>query len=216
MALKSQLLMLLISGVLSLTEKGLWISEPIKNISCLEKEKIDWLYISGFINNGTIDNSAQRNLELTKLIQSKRRLFINPTMKLHENLIAMNLCNELIKPLNERFHLYIAVYNNTISWSITNRINREFIKKLYRAILDASHCFESVSFISRRTDWEDLFGDNFTEFKESVLIWNRSDVKSCDKSGFDSFGGWNRPDGIIFAHHKYLCNNYYDESCFVT
>ena len=193
--------------------QGAWLNEPIQNPYCLIDNDISWLYVRGLLSNGNIDNNAIKTLNETKALRLDRRIYINPTMKLNPEVIAEKLCNELIKGLNEKFHIYVTALYDPNNWSNDPPKNIMFIEKLRDEIVGRKECFGSVNILSRKFDWEKLFGREYTQFSSRVLIWHRTDGDTCDPSKFVPFGGWKRVDGIVYKHNTPLCGNNIDISC---
>eukprot|EP00826_Nyctotherus_ovalis_P013867 TRINITY_DN1380_c0_g2_i6.p1 TRINITY_DN1380_c0_g2~~TRINITY_DN1380_c0_g2_i6.p1 ORF type:complete len:212 (-),score=51.01 TRINITY_DN1380_c0_g2_i6:168-803(-) len=206
-------LLILVIIPLAVAEEGVWLSESLNDPFCLIDNKISWLYVRGFLSSGNVDKNAVKTLNETQELRLDRRIYINPTIKVPPEVIAEKLCNEVIKGLNERFHIYISALQETSQWSPAITKNRVYIEKLRDAIVKRSNCYKSVNILSRKLDWEKLFGRDYKAFSNRVLIWDRVDGNTCDRSKYVPFGGWRFVDGIIYKHNTVLCGNRCDISC---
>ena len=206
-------LLVFFAVVSSQTQDGVWIYEKISDPICFYNNNFNWLYIRVFLSSGLIDPNAQGNLNKTKNIGLNRRLYINPTMKIGPKETLDAICNKVIKGLNEKFHLYISIYADFKFWSKDITKNREYIEKLQHFMGTQPECYKTLNIISRKKDWESVFGANYLAFSNRVLIWDKTGAKTCDQSGFEPFGGWRRADGIIYLHDKKVCDNKCDVSC---
>lgn len=206
-------MMLLASWVIGDTQEGAWVSTAFNKPECFIDNGISWLYVRGFMSNGNIDPYARDTLIGTQELRLDRRIYIDPNMRMSPKTIASKLCNEVIKGLDEQFHVYISALYDPYSWSQDVTLNRKYIEELRNAITAETSCFKSVNILSRKFDWEKLFGKDYTEFSRKVLIWDKTDGNTCDKSKFAAFGGWKKPDGIVYKHNTVLCDIKCDVSC---
>ncbi len=195
------------------TENGVWISEPIKNQFCFYDQGYTWMYIRAYTSTGTIDKSARQNLIDTQPYLANRRLYINPTMKVAPENIIGKICSDVIKGLNEKFHVYVAVYADTNTWTNDKAKNRAFMEKLRESMEKQPECYRTINVISRKFDWEKVFGEDYTEFSKRILIWDKTSGKGCSRDDFVPFGGWVKPDGIVFNHNVKVCENTCDVNC---
>ena len=207
------ILIVLLAMTQAQTEGGVWISEAVKNPSCYYEKEVNWIYVRAFLSSGIVDKEAKNTLVSTKDYIQNRRLYINPTIKLTPEEIISNVCSDVIEGLEEVFHVYVVVFHDANYWYKDPAQNREFMEKLRDSMQKHTECFKTINVITRKFDWEQVFGEDYSAFSHRVLIWDKTTGTDCSREGFIPFGGWPRPDGVVFSHRVELCNNTCDVSC---
>ena len=210
--MKALIFVMVISLLNAQAENGVWIGEEVKFPACFYPNDYYWMYIRAFLSSGVVDKNARNTIVATKEYIPNRRLVINPTMKLEPDVIINKVCGEVIKGLDEKFHVYISVYNDK-TWSTDAAKNRQFIEGMRNQMINLPNCYKTINIITRKFDWEAVFGEDYYEFAQRVLVWDKTSGKECSRDDFVPFGGWQKPDGVMFNHNVQVCENTVDVSC---
>ena len=213
MIMKAFIVLLIASFLKADVDNGVWISEEIKDPNCFYENDYNWLYIRAFTSTGMVDKSARQNLISTKEAVPNRRIYVMPTVKVEAATMMKKVCEEVIQGLEEKFHVYVAVYSDPVNWFPDKAQNRAYLEKILESMKAQPDCFKTINIISRKFDWESVLGADYSEFSAHVLIWDKTSDKVCSRDGYIPFGGWKLPDGVVFNHLVDVCENKCDVSC---
>lgn len=183
-----------------------------EDLKCLLDTGIDHFHQWAYYNQAIVDNAKANLMNFASALKYVSVL-IYPHVNVPHASIAQKVCDEVITGTGYAFPVFIFVTKYSPNWHKNPILNRRYLEGLVDDLKSLPNCFNYVHIYTQKASWEEVLGENYTKFHNSLLLWSNTASQRCEHTGWVNFGGWTKPDGLAYEMSN-VCHHSLRRSCY--